>query len=484
MDNRHRRRKVGVVPRNDLGSSKIPKFRSQDPRIQDYHHTAKIIDQTTVLSVALPVSSSPSIFSFGDRSGDTLSHLGNSSSLFSFSPPDSPLGSGARQSTPSKLDHTISHAQIEAIFGSSSSLDSRSRPILIPHSRSDKGVVDNMVVEREPPKSVLSPSKVNQQPPVPKTGYVEFGKPSTLQSPLTKSIFNIPKPNHARPEHHRSVARSAATTHTHKPTVDTNNDFVDPFAPRPPVQTVPTPKSPILGPVVDDDVVEIPRPTNAATWSSYPASRPLYSSGTETLTNSHRLGNLIDLTATALSEDNLGVPEPYNYVDPEIANENIKALLEGAFDDEDKPRTRGGTKKLKEKTADLVDKLKGLEVGPEDTLEKGDGSDEDQEKDDGAVEGLKIKLLPHQVNGVEWMRQKETRVKKKNGILPKGGILADDVRTTLFFIATAKPFRWDLERRFRPLLSFSRILGHRSLRRMIPKMIKPRSPTALARILL
>ena len=298
-----------------------------------------------------------------------------------------------------------------------------------------------MVVEREPPKSALSPSKVNQQQPVPKIGHVEFGKPSALQSPLTKSIFNIPKPNHARPEHHRAAVRSAATTHAHKATIDTNNGFVDPFAPRPPVRkTAPTQRSSLLGPAIDDDVVEIPRPADAATWSSYPASQPIYSSTSDTLsgygqnngTNSHRLGNLIDLTGTGLLEEKFGVPEPYNYVDPEIANENIKALLEGAFDDEeDKPKKRGETRMLEEKAADLVDKLRGLEVGREGTVEKGEGGDEDQE-DDGIVEGLKIKLLPHQVDGVEWMRQKETRVKKKNGILPKGGILADDVRPHSF----------------------------------------------------
>ena len=447
MDSGHCRRKDGVVPRNDLRSSQNPYFRShklytpRDLIIQsspDYHYTAKSVGQPT--SLVSPACSSPSIFNFGDWSGSSLSHLGNSSSLSSFTPPDSPLCLTGRQSTPSKLDHTISDAQIEAIFGSSSKLDSWSRPTRIPRSRSDKGVVNNMVVEREPPKSVLSPSKVNQQQPVPPIGHVEFGKPSALQSPLTKSIFNIPKPNHARPEHHRPAVRSAATTHTHKTTVDTNNGFVDPFAPRPPVRTAPAQTLPLLGPVVDDDVVEIPRPANAATWSSYPASQPIYSSMGDSFsgyalnneTKSHRLGNLIDLTDTGLFEDKFGVPEPYNYVDPEIANENIKALLEGAFDDEeDKPRTRGGTKKLEEKAADLVDKLKGLEVGREGTLEKGEEGDEDQE-DDGIVEGLNIKLLPHQVDGVEWMRQKETRVKKKNGILPKGGILADDVRSHSF----------------------------------------------------
>ncbi|KEQ99392.1 hypothetical protein AUEXF2481DRAFT_58933, partial [Aureobasidium subglaciale EXF-2481] len=42
-------------------------------------------------------------------------------------------------------------------------------------------------------------------------------------------------------------------------------------------------------------------------------------------------------------------------------------------------------------------------------------------------EGLSIKLLPHQVEGVSWMIDKEIGERKKNGVLPKGGILADDM---------------------------------------------------------
>ncbi|KEQ59440.1 uncharacterized protein M437DRAFT_25697, partial [Aureobasidium melanogenum CBS 110374] len=42
-------------------------------------------------------------------------------------------------------------------------------------------------------------------------------------------------------------------------------------------------------------------------------------------------------------------------------------------------------------------------------------------------EGLTVKLLPHQVEGVSWMIDKEIGERKKNGVLPKGGILADDM---------------------------------------------------------
>lgn len=53
--------------------------------------------------------------------------------------------------------------------------------------------------------------------------------------------------------------------------------------------------------------------------------------------------------------------------------------------------------------------------------------EEDDDEDDGTVEGLKSKLLPHQVDGVSWMREKEIGNKKAKGRIPKGGILADDM---------------------------------------------------------
>lgn len=130
----------------------------------------------------------------------------------------------------------------------------------------------------------------------------------------------------------------------------------------------------------------------------------------------------------ALQPDRFGAVDPYLYVDAGKATENIKALLEGAFEDEDdKPRTRGRKKKVEGAIEGLADKLSGLGVH-EDKSEVGEHEDDDAEElDDGTVEGLKVKLLPHQVDGVEWMKDKEVGVKKKNGILPKGGILADDV---------------------------------------------------------
>lgn len=178
------------------------------------------------------------------------------------------------------------------------------------------------------------------------------------------------------------------------------------------------------------------------------------------------------------------------YVDAAKANENIKALLEGAFEDEDekeqaKPKKKGKNRKRRnnkgkkeepetkekskeEDTSDvdnLADQLLGVTVNdfkldddegkgdekseetkdaektemiddvPVRHQEEGDVSeteedeeDEDEEEDDdGTVEGLKVTLLPHQREGTRWMREKEIGQKKVKGVLPKGGILADDM---------------------------------------------------------
>lgn len=187
----------------------------------------------------------------------------------------------------------------------------------------------------------------------------------------------------------------------------------------------------------------------------------------------------------------------HGYVDSEKANENIKALLEGAFEDEEeekaqksKNKSKGKKKSkskkklsgkaepavpasiLKKDTDDLDDlaaQLEGVTVNdttptvePESTEklnkkaakvtkdapeseiedetadqdddeeaeEEGDdeeADDSDEDDDSGFVEGLKVTLLPHQIDGVKWMCDKETGRRATKGIFPMGGILADDM---------------------------------------------------------
>jgi SNF2 family DNA or RNA helicase len=115
------------------------------------------------------------------------------------------------------------------------------------------------------------------------------------------------------------------------------------------------------------------------------------------------------------SADRFGAIDTNAYINPIKTAETIKALLEGAFDDDDsKPKTRSHKKKQEAEAVDLVDKLQGLSVRT--TKEESD----EEEEDDGTVEGLNVKLLPHQVQGVRWMRKQEDGK-------PRGGILADDV---------------------------------------------------------
>lgn len=90
------------------------------------------------------------------------------------------------------------------------------------------------------------------------------------------------------------------------------------------------------------------------------------------------------------------------YTDPAKANADLKALLEGGMEEEDDSDT--------------------------DAKPKGQRSKEEKEtvQEDGTLDGVKVKLLPHQVAGVKWMKNRELGPVKA-GNVPKGGILADDM---------------------------------------------------------
>ncbi|KAM0243513.1 hypothetical protein ACHAPO_000363 [Fusarium lateritium] len=99
---------------------------------------------------------------------------------------------------------------------------------------------------------------------------------------------------------------------------------------------------------------------------------------------------------------NYGGEETF-YTDPAKASADLKALLEGGMEE-------------------------GEEEGGEEGGESHDEKKQEATKDakDGTIDGLKVKLLPHQVEGVEWMRGRELGPVKR-GRVPKGGILADDM---------------------------------------------------------
>ena len=411
---------------NTLGVTQTPQF-TFDLQVQ----------QSKVLTRILRVPDS-----LKDQEGKPLYHEGGHLS------PCLPTQSNAQKTRySSDLDHGASPQYHLSSLGDSSSLFSDNSPV----TRETEGKQQQdvrfgepgpltqqklifespspftMVVEREPPKA--TPQK-NLQPAFPATNQPEFGKPSPLGNRVQPpNVFNVPKHYQSRPEHHRP-APLAGTSHLQQ-VKDIAHKFVDPFRSGQASQPILVQSSP--------DVVEIPKPAAPPAWNNYVRPAPTYSSynpstsGFTSVNTYHR--PIVDLTKPqapsytdpALQDDSFGAADPFLYVDAGKATENIKALLEGAFEDEDdKPRTRSRKTKLDAAVAGLTDKLQGLDTKAEEIKENKDEDDEEEE-DDGTVEGLKVKLLPHQVDGVAWMRDKEIGVKKKNGVLPKGGILADDM---------------------------------------------------------
>jgi len=397
-------------------------FRVPSPTDSDEEETQgpqqEASDPQLPVQLNLHTSQHPLDFQFTGNSSTDLSNLGDSSSLFSIISPST---------TPALAQRTSAQP---FHFGESRSITSNTIAFESPQAH-------KMVVEREPPKA--TPQKPSQ-PAFHNVQQPEFGKPSPLQNRLQpNNVFNMPRPHQSRPEHHR-IAAPPGTSHLQQ-MKDLAHKFVDPLRPhQQPIQPRPSQS--------DADVVDIPRPTDAPSLNAYPRPPQAYSSlnpptsGFQHVNAYNYQHPVIDFTKPppskqtayqdpALLDDRFGAADPYLYVDAGKATENIKALLEGAFEDEeDKPRTRGRKQKVEASVAGLTDKLQGLGVKSEENkedIEDKDEEGEEDEEDDGTVEGLKVKLLPHQVDGVEWMKDKEIGTKRKNGVLPKGGILADDM---------------------------------------------------------
>lgn len=287
-----------------------------------------------------------------------------------------------------------------------------------------------MVHERDPPQTPSYPSIEKGKTP---HGHVhpEFGQPSPLGSNnrFQKHPFNIPKANKPRVEHHRP----ASSQPQHGKLSKSSASLLRPMKPSSFASYQPIYVSD------DDDGVSINRPTNENRTIQRGTSpvfiSPVKQRAPPPTKSASNLQNFVDLTnnnvgfATNAEHhgDEFGAMDAHAYVDTAKANENIKALLEGAFEDEeDKPRTRSRKKKIDKEVMDLTDKLKGVSVNDE-KKDESEAEEEEEEEDDGTREGLKVKLLPHQIEGVDWMRDKETGLKKTRGVLPKGGILADDM---------------------------------------------------------
>ncbi|KAF2764755.1 hypothetical protein EJ03DRAFT_256218, partial [Teratosphaeria nubilosa] len=196
-------------------------------------------------------------------------------------------------------------------------------------------------------------------------------------------------------------------------------------APRPPVMPPPRPMYSSIGPTTQ--------------FQHFPSQPPRH---VVDVTRQHDDDdeNTFDPDAQIRAESGaFGQPDVDAYVDSNQANENIKGLLEGAFDHDNADRQRVRLRTRAKKAAregnetearSLADKLASLKVADQtqaagDAEAQADGDGEEEE--DGTVEGLSVKLLPHQVEGVSWMIDKECGQRKVRGVLPYGGILADDM---------------------------------------------------------
>lgn len=115
------------------------------------------------------------------------------------------------------------------------------------------------------------------------------------------------------------------------------------------------------------------------------------------------------------------------YTDPNKANADLKDLLEGGMDEEEEEEEEEEeTKESQQPPA--ADSPQEKISTPSSTVSEPKAKRVPRKRmnKNGSVEGLQVKLLPHQVEGVEWMRGRELGPVKK-GIVPKGGLLADDM---------------------------------------------------------
>jgi SNF2 family DNA or RNA helicase len=268
-------------------------------------------------------------------------------------------------------------------------------------------------------------------------GGFEFGKPNELQNPLRRpasSVF-IPKPRVL-------VKKPLSELVPIRPSNGSQNTagFYRPGQ-RPGVD-------------YDDEVdyTQIMQPSNAQLPDIRPPPKSKFSSfGPRPVQVPGRINpaKAIDLTrddssgsdddsfnpdsVIAAEGGNYGYADPHSYMDAAKANENMRKLLEGAFDDgsnSDKirlPRRSRKAASVEKGVQSLTEKLAALDVQSQEKADTKAEAAAEEDGEDGVVEGLSVRLLPHQVEGVAWMIDKEVGRSQRTGVLPKGGILADDM---------------------------------------------------------
>ena len=208
------------TPRNNLDLKKGPIFRPQtppSPTDQQNFQARTDFSSASGFSLHLPhiQRGSDPLASIIELSGETLSELGDSSSLFSLkTPPEF-------NSTSTCPQYPRGNSPIPSVLGT---LNQHQQ--LLKEGRQQS----KMVNERSPAKAPLLPVAPNEQPhpqtqaesavlskPTQVTG-PQFGQTSALQSPLQRppqkesNVFIQPK---SRPEHHRDFNKLSTVPFFH-----------------------------------------------------------------------------------------------------------------------------------------------------------------------------------------------------------------------------------------------------------------------------
>jgi SNF2 family DNA or RNA helicase len=129
------------------------------------------------------------------------------------------------------------------------------------------------------------------------------------------------------------------------------------------------------------------------------------------------------------------------YTDPHRASADLLALLEGGMDDDDdddgeddgrgefEPSNHRGDSHVAYRSTKTQDPSSSNVSQDKHIIKVALDSNSRVPSPpliDGTLTGLKVKLLPHQVDGVHWMKGRELGPVKR-GKVPRGGILADDM---------------------------------------------------------
>ncbi|RKF54044.1 DNA repair protein rad5 [Golovinomyces cichoracearum] len=243
--------------------------------------------------------------------------------------------------------------------------------------------------------------------------YGKISHPHSSVSSATKNERSVFVKQNSRPEHHRTTLK-----HINK---DERRTIENPLIPRPPAgYSVTSIKS---APTLPDSHVSATKSSSEQLFGSMGTTLNRFQSVNNNNSHFNDSNNFIDLTQNSVGTD--PDPDSHTFSKPGKAHEELKALLEGAIEDKsDVPRSRLRRNLKEVDMNEICNEIENLDIDEKIAVIS---DDEDQNENDGSVEGISVKLLPHQVEGLEWMIGRELGTGKKGVRVPRGGILADDM---------------------------------------------------------